>query len=234
MRPGLLLPLLAPLAALLLCAPMAGAQEAESALADRIVAVVDDDPILLSDLERAIGLGLTTEGDDEETIDFQRRTLDLLVDEKLRFHEIDRYGFQELPLMEVDRLYQQIAARFASRQAFEERLDELALTSTKLRERLARRLLVEVFVEERLGPRVFVSRQRIQEYYDEVLQPEIRRRGQPVPEVGEVREQIRLVLREQELDRELVRWTDDLRASANVLDFLEDALETLPPVVERR
>jgi hypothetical protein len=233
MRPGLLLPLLAPLAALILCAPMAAAQEVERALADRIVAVVDEDPILLSDLERAIGLGLTTQEKDEEAIDFQRRTLDVLVDEKLRFHEIDRYGFQELPLMEVDRLYREIASRFASRKAFEERMAELALTPTALRERLARRLLVEVFVEERLGPRVFVSRQSIQEYYDEVLQPEMRRRGQPVPEVGEVREQIRSVLRERRLDEELIRWTDDLRANANVLDFLEDTLETLPPVVER-
>jgi hypothetical protein len=230
MRPGLLLPL----AALLFCTAMAAAQEAETALADRIVAVVDEDPILLSDLERAIGLGLTTQGEDEEMIDLQRRTLDVLVDEKLRFHEIDRYGFQELPLMEVDRLYSQIASRFDSREAFEQRLEELALTPTELRERLARRLLVEVFVEERLGPRVFVSRESIQEYYDEVLRPEMRRRGQPSPEVGEVREQIRSVLREQRLDSELVRWTDELRANANVLDFLEETLETLPPVVNRR
>jgi hypothetical protein len=230
MRPGLLLPF----AALLFCVPLLGAQELESSLADRVVAVVDDDPILLSDLEQAIGLGLTTQEDGEEIADFNRRTLDVLVDEKLRFHEIDRYGFQELPLKEVDRLFDEIKGRFASTQAFDQRLSKLALTRTVLRERLARRLLVEVFVEERLGPRVFVSRDSIQDYYEEVLRPEMLRRGQPLPELAEIREPIRAVLREERLNQELARWTDELRANANVVDFLEDVLETLPPVVERR
>jgi hypothetical protein len=229
MRSGWLLPV----AALLFCAPLVTAQEAGSSLADRVLTVVDDDPILLSDLERAIGLGLTSQGSEEEIADFHRRTLDRLVDDKLRFHEIDRYGFQELPLAEVNRLFDEIASRFPSRRDFERQLSELALSTTELREVLARRLLVEVFVEERLGPRVFVSRESIAEYYEEVLRPEMRRRGAPLPEPGEVREEIRAVLRQQRLDQELVRWTDDLRASANVTDYLEEVMDDLPPIVER-
>ncbi len=221
------------IAALLFYASLAIAQEVGGSLADRVVAVVDDDPILLSDLERAIGLGLTTQGREEEIADFHRRTLDRLVDDKLRFHEIDRYGFQELPLAEVNRLFDDIVARFPSRRDFERQLSELALTTTELRELLARRLLVEVFVEERLGPRVFVSRQSIAEYYEETLRPEMLRRGAPLPEQAEVREEIRAVLRQQRLDQELVRWTDDLRARANVLDYLEEVIQDLPPVVER-
>ena len=58
---------------------------------DRLLAVVDDDPILESQLEQIIGIGLVEqqEGEDEER--FRRRILDGLIEEKLRFHEVDRF-----------------------------------------------------------------------------------------------------------------------------------------------
>lgn len=203
-----------------------------ASLADRIVAVVDEDPILWSDVEQTIALGLVEREKDEDDEAFERRVLDRLIDIKLRFHEIDRFGFEELPLSEVDSQYQEIRNRFPDQEAFLEKLAELGLTPEQVHEILARRLVVSSFVEQRLGPRVFVSLDDIRHYYEETLVPEMRRRGREVPEISAVREQIRRVLREQRLNEEIASWTDELRFKADVVVYLDQEAQELPPVVE--
>jgi hypothetical protein len=199
---------------------------------DRIVAVVDDDPILLSDMRRAVNLGLMVPGAGETPEDFRRRVLDRLIVERLRTHEVDRFGFSELPLAEVDSQYQAIRERFPDEATFRAELRALGLDPSDLREILARQLMVLKYVEERLGPRVFIALDDVRGYYDEVLAPEMERRGQPLPPLPEVREQIRSVLRQQRLNEELESWTEELRLEADIVDYLEREPRELPPVIE--
>jgi len=221
------------LGALLICTGVAAAQPPEGVLADRIVAVVDDDPILASDLHRAVAFGLVEQLGSEEDEAFRARVLERLIEEKLRFHEIDRYGFQEVPLDEVNRSFAEVKDLFANERAFADKLEELGLTEERVKELLARRLLVLVFVEERLGPRVFVSVDSIEEYYRQTLVPTMRQRGNPVPELGEVREQIRDVLRQERLNEEIENWTRELELRADIVNHLDERPVELPPVVGR-
>ena len=199
---------------------------------DRIVAVVDDDPILRSDVEAAIGLGLVQPQEGESRADLERRALDEIIIVRLRTHEIDRFGFHDIPLAEVEAQFDDVRARFPSEAAFQEALDQLGMTETHIKELLARQLMVMRFVEERLGPRVFVSLDAIRDYYEDVLVPEMERRGEPVPELSKVREQIRSVLREERLNEEIDEWTRELVFRADISDFLETEPRDLPPVVE--
>jgi hypothetical protein len=182
-------------------------------LADRIVAVVDEDPILASDLDRAIGLGLVSQLADESDNAFRRRVLDLMLEERLRAHEVDRFGFTEISLAEVEEAVEALKSGFEDESAFGDRLSEFDLTVDDVRQIVARQVMVLTYVDERLGPRVFVSLDDIREYYDSVLAPEMQRMGQTLPELGQVREEIRRVLREQRLNQEIERWTDELRLS---------------------
>lgn len=203
----------------------------EPELVDRIVAVVDEDPILSSDLDRAIGLGLATQGAEESDEQFRRRVLDLMIDERLRAHEVDRFGFTEISLSEVETATVQLIAGFSSEEAFEQRLEELALTRDEVRQILARQVMVLTYVDERLGPRVFVSLDDIREYYDSVLAPEMEATGQPLPEIESVREQIRAVLREQRLNQEIEAWTDELRLEADIEDYFDRSADASAEVV---
>jgi len=225
-------PLRRSLGALILCSAALGAQPAGESIADRVVGVVDDDPILASDMGRIIALGLMEplEGEDESS--FQSRVLERLIEQRLRSHEIERHGFQELPLSEVNQASEELVASFGSEAEYQRRLHELGLTEEAVREILAAQLLVLVFVEERLGPRVFVSLDSISEYYEKTLVPEMRRRGEPVPELGAVREQIRTVLREERLNREVELWTEELAFRADIVRYLDERPDELPAVVE--
>ena len=198
---------------------------------DRVVAVVDEDPILRSDLERAIGLGLVPRDSGESDPALARRALDALIEQKLRLHEIARFGVEDAPLEEVDRQIERLRARFSGERAWSAELERLGLSEVEVRQILARQLSVLAYVEQRLGPRVFVGIEEIRRYYDEVLVPKLAIAGDPVPPVEEVRESIRAVLREERLNREIDRWTTELRRKADVIDLLDAAEGPLPPVV---
>jgi hypothetical protein len=237
LNPTLLLTLL-PVVLLALLPTPATAQDPQQStlqLQDRILAVVDEDPILVSDLDRVIGLGLAKPLAEEDETTFRRRVLDDLIDQRLRFREVERFGFEVLPLDLMEEQARAIAGRFASPEAFRDKLRELGLTREGLHQLLARQLLVLTYVEERLGPRIFVSLEDIQRYYRETLGPRLRREGATVPPLEEVREQIRVVLKEQRLNDEIERWTTDLHSAANIQMFFQEpstAEEDLPPVVE--
>jgi peptidyl-prolyl cis-trans isomerase SurA len=217
----------------LLLAP-AAAQEPKTVLQDRVLAVVDDDPILLSDVNRVIKLGLQQPNPGESAEAFRRRVLNALIEERVRFHEIDRFGLEQVPVDEIEQNVAKIRARFPDDASFQKALKEVGLDAKKLRQLVARQLLVLTYVDERLGPRVFVSLEDINRYYRDVLAPEMQRRGKPVPPPEEVREEIREVLRQQKLTQELGKWTQELRARADIVIYPEhQAGAPLPPVVKR-
>jgi hypothetical protein len=206
----------------------ATAQEGYQAV-DRILAVVDEDPILASELEQVIALRLVERRGEEESEEaFRRRVLDRLIEQRLRFHEIDRFGFAEVPIDEVERQYAAFRAEFPSDEAFARHLEELGLDETALRRLVARQVMVVTYVEERLGPRVFVGLDDITAYYNDVLAPEMGARGQPLPPIQEVREAIREVLRQERLNREIERWTEELRRKAEVEDYLGSGRDAPP------
>ncbi|MCZ6507848.1 MAG: SurA N-terminal domain-containing protein [Acidobacteria bacterium] len=188
--------LLAVLVGVLCGAGTLSAQAAEPELIDRVLAVVDEDPILQSEVTQIVELRMVdrVEGENERAL--RRRILDQLIEQRLRFHEIDSFGFVELPTAEVEEGYARIRGRFASDREFAERLKELGLEADSLRQLVARQLMVLTFVDERLGPRVFVDLDDIRAYYDQTLVPEMRRRGATPPPLQQVRESIRVVLKE--------------------------------------
>ena len=213
--------------------PPQSAADQNLELRDRVMAVVDEDPILASELERVIALGLVQPREGEPEVALRRRILNGLIEERLRFHEIDRFGFEQVPVDLIEENVEQIRARFPDEEAFRKILRDLGLSQQALRQLVARQLMVLTHVEEQLGPRVFVSLDDIAAYHRDVLTPEMQRQGQPVPPMEEVRDQIRAVLKEQRLNEELEKWTEELRRAADIHVYFDKPAGPLPPVIKR-
>lgn len=226
------LAVLAAILVVLACAAQqaSGAETAAPRLVDRVVAVVDEDPILASDVERAVALGLVVRGPGESDDDLRRRALDGLIEQRLRLHEIARFGLEEASIAEVDRQFEELRAGFADEGAWRAELARLGLDEAGVRQLLARQLSILAYVEERLGPRIFVGVEEIRRHYDEELVPTLAAAGEAPPPIEEVRESIRAVLRARRLNEEIDRWTADLRAAADVVDLLDVPARPLPPV----
>lgn len=214
----------------LLAPSVLGAQD--PTLRDRILAVVDDDPILLSDLRRVVDLGLVEPRDGEDDEAFRRRVLEGMVEQRLRYHEVARYGFEQVPLDLVERQVAALEERWGGAEALDARLETLAMSRSALRQLLARQVEIMTYVEELLGARVFVGLEEIETYYEQELVPAMEARGEEPPPVAAVREQIREVLRQRQLNEELEKWTEELRREADVVVHLESSEPPLPAVVE--
>lgn len=202
-------------------------------LVDRIVAVVDEDPIYLSDIRRVLALGRVAVADGESDRGLERRVLDGLIDQRLRFHEVERYDFGALETAEIDRQLAEVRRHHPDAAAFAAYLAGLGLTEAGLRQLLERQLRVLAYIEQRLGPRVFVDPEDVRAYYDGELRRKAAREGLGLPPFGEIRDQIRDLLREIRLNREIDAWTEELRREAEIVDHLERLPRELPPVVER-
>lgn len=200
-------------------------------LIDRVLAVVDEDPILQSEVDQVVALRMIEAEPEEDARNLRRRALDQLIEQRLRFHEIDSFGFVELPPSDVEAAFDEVRGRFADAKEFSARLDELGLGADSMRQLVARQLMVLTYVDERLGPRVFVDLDDIRAYYEQTLAPEMSKRGASPPPLPQVREQIRAVLKEERLNAEIERWTEELRREADVEDYFDDVEGELPEVV---
>lgn len=204
--------------------------DTDTVLEDRILAVVDDDPILDSDVERLVALGLVSRGSEEPEEDFQRRLLEALIEQRLRFHAIERFGFEQIPVEAVEEELAAIRSRYPDAAAFQNELERLGLNERGLRQLLSRQLMVLTYIEERLGPRIFIRSEEIESYYRNTLGPRLEESGATAPPLEEVRDSIRPVLREQRLNQEIRKWSDELRDKADIRIFPEPPAE-LPPVI---
>jgi len=202
-------------------------------LKDRVLAVVDEDPILQSDLDRVIELGLAQSAPQEDPAVFQRRVLDQLIEERLRFHEMDRFGFEEVPVEDVDAHVAEIRSRFKDEAAFQKALRDQGMAVKDLRRVVARQLMVLAYVDEQLGPRVFVGLEDITNYYKTTFTAAMKKQGETVPPLDDVRDDIRKVLREERLNEALGKWTEELRNKADVQVFFGKPQAAMPPVVKR-
>ena len=205
--------------ALLALAPLAAAAQSPLRPVDRIVAVVDEDPIFFSDLQRALAFGFARPG--SESGDF-RPVLDQLVDERLRAHDIDRYGVPPAPEAEIAAQLDRIEKAHGGAAALDAELAALGSNREELRRSIDLQLRILVYIDERLAPRVFVDDEELNGYYEGELAQEMARQGQARPEIGEVREGIRSVLRERKLNQEAAAWTKELRAAARITDLLAE------------
>ncbi|MEL7059077.1 MAG: hypothetical protein AAGN46_03510 [Acidobacteriota bacterium] len=216
------------------------ASGAEVKRVDRIVAVVDEDPIFLSDVDRALRLARLDEvtifdapsGPDLEAS--RRAMLDELVARRLRAHEVDRLDAPPVDAAAVDQQLERLRDRLGGAEAFAERMRDLNADLELLRARLRRQLALMDYVERRLEPRILIDDDQIREYYEGALADELEIRGLERPPLDEVRDAIEALLTERALDEEIDEWTERLRDRADIDIRLDVApSDPLPPVRER-
>jgi len=169
---------LAPALLMLLVPAVAGAQ-ASPQLVDRVVAVVDEEPILLSDLEREIesyhfeaqSAGRTVEEDPAEV---RRKMLDRLVEIKLLVAQakLDGITIAEEELEQaVARDLDGIIGRFGTKAKLEEELGRMGMTFGDLQDRhreLNRnRIYTARIVRRHIHPRIDIREEEVDAFYRE-------------------------------------------------------------------
>jgi hypothetical protein len=195
---------------------------ARGVVLDRIAAIVGDEPILESDVEKLVAVRYLAPRPGESESAYRDRILDELVTDALRERELRKAGGLEPEPSEVGQRLKELAERVEAERGlpFDEVLKQAGITRGEAAAYVRRGLMLQTFVRERLAPTVRVTDAEIKAYYDGPFRVEARRKGlETVPPLPEVSDEIRDLLRERKLNGAVARWTAELRASTRILIY---------------
>lgn len=177
-------------------------------LIDRIVASINNEVITLSELNQAIQFNLLLGGGKGEHI--RAETLEGLVNRRLLVQEAHRLKFVELSDQDVDKEIDKLKKRLGSDAAYSDFLFRLDAAEEQLRRMLGERLLVERFIEKKIGLFVRVTREEVEAFFNANAG---RFKGS---RLEEVQKEIRNGLQAQKLEQHLSAYLVELRTRADV------------------
>ncbi len=204
--------------ALLIAAPNAlpasgGSAPAQSGrVVDRIVARIEGDIILQSQVRELGAFQLLIEGKAES----DEKLLDELIEQWVVETEATASHFPQPAQSEVDRELARLTATFASPEKYTARLNELGLSAGQARQMLTQQIYVERYVDYKFRPSAQVEPADIDAYYKKELVPELAKNNQPPPDRLAVEEQIRELLIQRGISDQTAKWLDDTKSRLKI------------------
>ncbi len=188
----------------------AGAATQPGIVVDRVLAIVDGNPITRSEVEEAIALN-----PEASPPVGMAEMLETLIAARLMEQEARRYPLPPADEEEIDRTLEALQDRFPSEAAYRDTLFRLGVREDYLRKRIRRELAVDRYIDRRFRPLVQIAQRDVEEYYETVFLPALDA-GSP-PDLTEVEPLIRGILVERDLNRRITAWADELRSNARIV-----------------
>jgi parvulin-like peptidyl-prolyl isomerase len=182
----------------------------QAALVDRMVAAVNNEVITASDLAHAVALNMRLGGTYEDRKKLESDTLEGLITRRLLVQEARRLRFVEISDEEISDEYDKLRKQFGSDKAFEDFLAEQDMTEQELRRMLGERLLVERFVERKVGIFIRVSRDEAQHYFEEHA-AEYKDK-----QFTDLQKTIVALLTDRKIEKQLNQYVAELRSKADI------------------
>jgi SurA N-terminal domain len=181
---------------------------ARAELVDRIVASVNNEVITLSELERAVRFNVALGGKNEDKL--RTETLEGLINRHLLIQEAYRLKFVEVSNQDINAEIEKLKMRLGSDNAFADFLARLDITREQLGRMLGERLLVEKFIEKKIGLYVHVSRDEARDYFNNHPAEFKDKRFEEVQKV------VTAMLTGQKLEQQAAQYLAELRSKANI------------------
>jgi parvulin-like peptidyl-prolyl isomerase len=178
-----------------------------SRVVDRVVARIEDDVILLSQVRELAAFQRLVDGRAES----DDRLLSELIEQWVVQTEAAASHFPQPAQSEVDREQARLAGQFATPEAYAAKLRELGLSATAVRRMLTRQIYLARYLDYKFRPSVQIEAGQIQTYYQKELLPELAKKNQPVPPETSVEAEIREVLIQREISNRTAKWLDDTK-----------------------
>jgi hypothetical protein len=220
--------------------PTNTAPPAQTIVLDRVVAVVNNRPILASDVEDEVRLAVLDPGQASHTALTPKVALQQLISRALIQQQIRQEDEQaaQPTQAEVDaRLVEtrkQLPAcvRFncATEQGWKAFLATHGLTPERVESYMRYRVQILRFIELRFRQGIRISQEEVGTYYRETLMPQYVT-IEAIPTLDDVAPRIEEILLEQQVSALFDDWLKDLRKQGNI-EVLDPALETPEAAVE--
>jgi hypothetical protein len=179
---------------------------------DRIVARIEDDIILQSQVRELGALQQLIDGHAES----DDKLLQELMEQWMVETEATASHFPQPAQSEVDRELARLKNSFASPDKYAARLNELALSDTEVARLLSRQIYVERYVDYKFRPSVQIEAPEVDAYYKNELLPQLAKTNQPATSRAAVEEQIREVLTQRKISDLTAKWLDDTKSRLKI------------------
>jgi len=200
-----------------LCVVASGVLTAQELL-DRIVARLENDVILLSDVRLLSRYQLLVEGKAESDSEI----LDRLIDQWIVRNEANIAQTPPPSDADIDRAVQRLIQGFSSKEDFEARRKLAALSESDVRRITAEQLFLNSYLDSRFRPTVQVTEQAIQDFYKNSLLPRARARGTIPPTFDAAHDYIQEALVQRGINEQADRWLKEGHARLHVTKMLEE------------
>jgi hypothetical protein len=181
---------------------------AQQVTIDRIVARVDTDIILLSDVRALERYQQLVDGKSET----DAQVLDRLIDQWVVRNEADTAQFPHPSPDAIDKGVERVQKSFTSTEEYESKKKEFGLTDADVRAMVASQLYLSNYLDSRFRPSVRVEAKDIQEFYEKAVIPRAQARGQEPPSLDAARDVIRDALIQRGIDEQADRWLAESRS----------------------
>ena len=179
---------------------------------DRIVARVENDIILLSDVQALNRYQQLVDGKSET----QEQILDRLIDQWIVRTEADVAHFPPPSDADIDSNLSRLQKSFASAEEYEARKKQSGLDDSEIRRIVGTQLYLSNYLDSRFRPSVQIDPKAIEDFYQTAVLPVAKARGQEPPSLEAARDSIQEALIQQRINEQADRWLKESRLRLHI------------------
>ncbi len=179
---------------------------------DRIVAKIEDDVIVLSQVRELAAYQQLVDGRAEP----YAKLVSELIEQWMVNNEATAARFPQPAESDVQREIAKIQNGFPNPQAYNQRLMELGITPEVVRRIVGQQIYFARYLDYKFRPIVRVDDAAIETYYKEQLTPQLEAKHEPVPPLANVSEKIRELLVQQGVDARAATWFDETKSRLKI------------------
>jgi len=194
-----------------------GAQE----ILDRIVARVENEIILLSDVQALDRYQQLVDGKSET----QGQILDRLIDQWIVRTEADVAHFPHPSDADTERGVSRLRESFASAEEYEARKKQSGLDDAEIRRIVGSGLYLSNYLDSRFRPSVQIDAKAIEDFYQTAVLPVAKSHGQEPPTLEASRDSIQEALIQQGINEQADRWLKESRLRLHIEKLHEGGAE---------
>ncbi len=218
------------MAVLLLLLPAGAAVAADSGPAgpvvlDRVVAVVGEQAVMASEVEQEMRFAAFAPNAEPATDNTPQRALQRLIDRLLIDEQRSlQPGAAEPTQQQVDAAISAMRASIpacahyqcSTAAGWQRFVTDHGFTQQEVEARVRDELAILKFIDMRFSVAARVPASAVQQYFNDVLRPQLIQRHAAVPQLAQVAARIRDILRQQQISAMLDQWLKGLRAEDHV------------------
>jgi hypothetical protein len=197
--------------------PLPGVVRAQEVI-DRIIARIENDIILLSDVRQLSRYQTFLDGKPQSEEDILNR----LIDQWIVRNEAAVARFPQPSDEDVNRSIERLQRSFSSPEEFQARQKQSGITDEEIRRFVRAQLYLSNYLDSRFRPAIQIDEKAVDDFYKSRVVPRAESHGQTPPTLENARDFIQEALVQRAINEQADRWLKESRVRVRVEIMLDE------------